>query len=521
VVVRHGPAGDEVIGYVRTGEPVGEMSLLSGETRTASVYALRDTELLSLTRIEFEEIFDEEPDFASAIARAILARTRHPDTKFQQSSPRVFALIASSPSVDIDRYADRLARSIARFQMTVKTITETSPDFDYLGFDDVESKHDVVLLAAKVSDSSWYRFVLRHADRFFVFARRDARPPRPFPLSPSETSPARRFRLVDLVMIHEGRQLDTIEDWVDAIDGNRVFHWTNQASADRLARVIAGKTVGLVLSGGGARADAHIGAVRALRERGLPIDFVCGASMGGVIAACVAMGWDDDEIEARIRDAFVASNPLGDYVLPVVALTRGRLVEERLQRHFGEKLIEELEVPFFCVSSELTEGVERIHRRGVLRHALRASISLPGILPPVVDGNRLLVDGAVMNNFPTDIMANLHRGVTIGLDVARQGTISVDAFVDPPGFFSWVRHHGFGSAPPIITLLMRAATARREQTHKVHPADIMIAPAAAGVELRDWKKYDEAVAAGYEAACAALDEQWDTLAPIADAARDA
>jgi len=137
----------------------------------------------------------------------------------------------------------------------------------------------------------------------------------------------------------------------------------------------------------------------------------------------------------------------------------------------------------------------------------------------VIDGDALLVDGAVINNFPTDIMATMHRGLTIGIDVARRGTIDIEAFRDPPGFFSWIAQHGVKAAPPIVSLLMRTATARHERTLKVHPADIMIAPKVPGVELRDWGEYDEAVADGYNVAKAAIEEHWSVLSEIAAAAR--
>lgn len=342
-------------------------------------------------------------------------------------------------------------------------------------------------------------------------ARRDARPPRPFPLTTEAGARARKFRLLDLVMLHEGVPACPVSDWIDATGAMRVINCRGEACRNRLARIIAGKSVGLVMSGGGARAYAHIGAVKALREAGVPIDFVCGASMGGVIAACIAMGWDDEEIEWRLRKAFVSSNPLGDHVLPVVALTKGKRVEERLLEHFGDALIEELALPFFCVSSDIAVGDVRVHRRGVLRKALRASIALPGILPPVASGDALLVDGAVINNFPTDIMAATHRGLTIGIDVARRGVINVDAFRDPPGFFQWAAQHGIGEAPPIVSLLMRTATARHERMLKVHPADIMIAPPVKGVELRDWKKYDLAVEEGYRITKDAIEEHWADL----------
>ncbi|MEL6361539.1 MAG: patatin-like phospholipase family protein [Pseudomonadota bacterium] len=502
IVVRQVAGQDQVIGYVRAGEMVGEMALLSGEPHSASVYTLRDTEVLCLEREAFTDLFEEHADFASGLARTILARTRHPTSSFQQASPRVFALVCTSPSIDIDAIAGTLSQQISGLGKTVSVLTDEALERAESGFHGIEREADITLLMCRVEDSPWYRFVLRHADRFFVFARHDARPPQPFPLSPGNVSPARKFRLVDLVMIEEGRHAGqgAIPQWVAAVEANRVFPWEPGPAAARLARVIAGKTLGLVLSGGGARAYAHIGVVKHLREAGFPIDFVSGASMGAVIAACVAMGWDDAEIEERIRDAFVRSNPLGDHVLPVVALTRGRLVEERLEKHFGDICIEELKVPYFCISSELTEGVERVHRRGVLRHALRASISLPGILPPVVDGDQLLVDGAVINNFPTTLMKDLHRGLTIGVDVARRGTISAEDYIDPPGFIRWVRQHGIRSTPPIVPLLMRSASARQSINDPADDPDILIEPKVPDVGIRDWRSFEQAVEDGREAA---------------------
>jgi NTE family protein len=516
IVVRKDNFGEEVVGYVPAGEPVGEMSLLAGEPRSASAYALRDTELLAIDAGDAEWLLDHCADFAHALANSIVARARHPASSFVRARPRVFALIGTSPSIDLEQRAKALVRIVERYGRRAALI-EAPERLGEGEFEDIESAHDVTLVTARVGDSFEYRFALRHADRFLIFARQDARPPRPFPLSLTEDSPARKFRLVDLAILHEGAKSGSVADWVDAVDAHRVFHVSGARTMERLARALAGCSVGVVMSGGGARAYAHIGAVKAMRERRVPIDFLGGASMGAVIAACVAMGWDDDEIEARVRDAFVSSNPLGDHVLPVVALTRGERVEERLKRHFGDVLIEDLEVPFFCTSSELTRGVTRIHRRGLLRGALRASISLPGILPPVVAEGELLVDGAVMNNFPTDLMNSLHRGVTIGVDVAREGSISPEAFADPPGFLSWVWRHGFRSAPPIVSLLMRAATSRQETRPKDSPADILIAPPVAGVQLRDWKAYDLAVIDGYAATLGALDREWAKLAGIVEA----
>ncbi|MEM8770777.1 MAG: patatin-like phospholipase family protein [Pseudomonadota bacterium] len=518
IVVRQCPDGDEVVGYVRAGEPVGEMSMLADESHSASVFALRDTEVLSFARSDIEAMLREHGEIAVGLARVTLARARPAPGVFQKSSPRIFALIASSPSIDIDRHTEELTRRIRRYGVKANWLPVQDDTPGTLEFDDFEIENDVVLLAARVDGGDWYRFVLRHADRFLLFARRDAKPPRPFPLTTETGARARKFRLVDLVMLHEGAPACPIAEWADAISAARILNCRGGPCFERLARIIAGVSVGLVLSGGGARAYAHIGAIAALREAGVPIDFVSGASMGAIVAACVAYGWSNEEIETRIRAAFVESNPLGDHVLPVIALTKGKRVETRLKTHFVDQEIENLELPFFCVSSDIATGEARIHRRGRLRDALRATIALPGILPPVIDGDAILVDGAVINNFPTDIMATTHRGLTIGIDVARRGVIDVEAFRDPPGFFTWIARHGLSAAPPIVSLLMRTATARHEATLKVHPADIMIAPKVEGVELRDWTEYDEAVADGYNATKAAIEAHREHLGPIIDAA---
>jgi len=265
--------------------------------------------------------------------------------------------------------------------------------------------------------------------------------------------------------------------------------------------------VGLVLSGGGARAYAHIGAIRALHERGVPIDFLCGVSMGAIIAAGLAMGWDDPELESRIRQAFVASSPLDDIALPLIAMTHGRKVSERLQEHFGDRNIADLWLPFFCISTNLTSGAYQVHRSGLVREALRASLSLPGVLPPVTKDNDVLVDGAVLKNFPADIMRSLQSGPIVGVDVGRGRSIDAADVVEPRSFWRWLLSGEWRRGPPIVSVLMRAATVRggAELILAHQAADVLIQPDVDHIEIRDWKAFEPGVDAGYQAACEVLD----------------
>lgn len=497
-----------LLGYVRPGEPVGEMAMISGEPHTGSVYAIRDCQLIGIPRALFSQIVHAHPALMARLARLALARSRERASTRRRSEPRVYALIATSPTIDLRLRARTLADQLVKLGKRVKVVeAEEGERLGPAGFDALERDHDVVFLAAPIGDSNWFRICLRQADRIWVLARADARPS--IPLLPDDPSPARKFRFVDVILLHHGgdRESASAEAWRMACDAARLFHWDglNDRHAARLARIIAGTAVALVLSGGGARSYAALGVIRALREASVPIDVVGGTSMGAIVAACYAMGWSDDEIELRIRKSFVESNPLGDYVLPVVALSAGKRVDDRLQEHFGDALIEDLQAPFFCVSTNLMTASIRVHRQGLLRRALRATISLPGILPPVVDGaDGLLVDGAVLKNFPVDIMSQMHRGPIIGVDVARPAPLNLDDYVNPPGFFSWVAQHGFQTPPPIGTLLMRAATISVDPWQGRDKTDILIVPEMPNVDLRDWKHFDEAVAAGYEAAVSAL-----------------
>jgi NTE family protein len=211
----------------------------------------------------------------------------------------------------------------------------------------------------------------------------------------------------------------------------------------------------------------------------------------------------------------VETNPLSDYRLPVVGLVKGHKVDARLKEHFGDRLIEDLPTPFFAVSTNLTQGTFKVHTQGLMRDALRATISLPGILPPVVSQRQVLVDGAVLNNFPVDVMREAHRGRIIGVDVAAAPEgLSADDFVNPPGFFGWTMKHGFKSAPPIANLLMRAATVSINPNQHRSLTDILIVPELKGIELRDWKEYEPAVEEGYLSMKEALADLKGPLAGI-------
>ncbi len=185
-------------------------------------------------------------------------------------------------------------------------------------------------------------------------------------------------------------------------------------------------------------------------------------------------------------------------------MTRGRTVDRRLETHFGDTQISDLWRPFLCVSTDLTRGAPHVHRRGRVRDAVRASLSLPGVLPPVVEDGHVLVDGALVRNLPVDKLRELHDGVTIGVDVAAaEGLRPDDLTLRPPGW-RWFTSGAWRRGPPIVSVLIRSATlsSANALADTRDPQSIDIMPQFDGVELHDWRAYEPAVKAGYEATLA-------------------
>jgi predicted acylesterase/phospholipase RssA len=230
----------------------------------------------------------------------------------------------------------------------------------------------------------------------------------------------------------------------------------------RLARFLAGRAVGVVFGGGGARGMAHIGVVRALEEAGVPIDRVGGTSIGAVIAGQVARGYSWQEMLELNRRGWVEMAPQKVYTLPLISVLSRAKADVMLEMMYGDDLIEDLWRGYFCVSTNLTRTEVVVHRRGMLRHWIAASMTIPGVTPPIVStGGDLLVDGGVLNNLPVDVMRRLADGPIVAIDVSA----AVDLRADP----SWRETPGpwryLASAvrrqkrpfPNILRLVSRAA----------------------------------------------------------------
>jgi NTE family protein len=268
--------------------------------------------------------------------------------------------------------------------------------------------------------------------------------------------------------------------------------------------------LGIVLSGGGARALAHLGVLEELRSAGLRFDRVGGVSLGSLVGAAVAMGLESEAIYG-VFEREAARNPTNDFTIPAFSLVRGAKLRRLLYDALGERRIEQLPLRFFCLSCDLIAREAVVHSTGPVVDAVYASAAIPGVFPPVAttDG-RLLVDGGVLDNLPVATMARTGEGPVIAVDVTGRR----EQFKHPqrPGMARLgrpIRRALTGSEADIPRLgetIMRTVAVGSSDTvasARLH-ADMVITPPVDEIGLMDWKALPLVVEIGRRAARAAL-----------------
>ena len=516
-------------------EPIGEIGLLSGEPRTASVHAVRDTIVITLARDDLMASVYTHPEALVEMTRVIISRLRQNQRAKALEDARsthTFAVIPASGSVDPHAFAEAFCAALAMHD-SVKLIDDVFVDaqlgagtalkpfqedetnerlMTLLG--EIENRHRYLVYAAGGEADSWARRCTRQADRIIVVA--DAA------VAPAMTPMLERLRSgnnarvpVDLVFLRaENAPAGDVLGWRECTRASAHYFMRPGHDGDlaAIARQMSGRGIGLVLGGGGARGFAHIGLMRALHELKLPIDVLGGSSMGAFFAALMACGYDYLETAEIARETFVRHNYLNDYMFPTVALIRGRKFVRRLTEVFGERQIEQLRTPFFCVSTNLTRGAPVVHDHGPLAIWLACSMCVPGVAPPVAYKGELLVDGAVINSLPTDVMQSLRRGPIVASDVSTEGDLRAPGIEgpDPEGLLRW---NAPSKRPSLFSIIFRTATLTSESgiANRAARADLYIRMPVSGVALFDWKKMDEVIERGYRHALEKLTPVRDSL----------
>ena len=528
---------DHLVAELGRGEVVGELGLLDRAPRSATVRAVRDTTLAAFSTSTFEELVATSPEMMLNVTRGILTRLRRPSQrKFDRAASLTIAVTAKA---DADELVSEIVAEIARFG-TAKHLSSDRVDrtlnrtaisqaaTDNVGvprlaefMHEADVGNDHVVLQTDREMTAWTRRAIRQADRVVVVCS-------PNPDAEERALISEIFATLDgashvatmLGVLHSAaadrprRTAALAATW--SVDD--VVHVRHGSSDDigRLARLASGHGYGLVLSGGGARGFAHLGVLRALREQGIPIDEVAGCSMGTVIAAAIALGVEGDELMDLVEQQF---HRLLDYTLPVVSLVKGGRITRNLEETFGSFDIEDLWLSFYCVSTNLTTSELEVHRRGSTATAVRASVAIPGILPPVPYNGDLLVNGGVLNNMPFEMMRdNSTVETVIAVDVAPdegpRAETDFGSSVSGLKALGAALRPGKSVYPSVTSVLLRSMLTGAVRDQKASVADgsidLLLTLHLPGIGLLDFERSREVAAAGYAAAKSTIDNWVDT-----------
>jgi NTE family protein/lysophospholipid hydrolase len=279
----------------------------------------------------------------------------------------------------------------------------------------------------------------------------------------------------------------------------------NKGDFQRVARTLAGHSFGLVLGGGGARGLAHIGVIKALREFGLPIDRVGGTSSGAIAAAAVALRADVQTMREWQEALF---NSFSDLTLPLLSVMKGEKFTRTLQKLFGETQIEDLPLDYFAIATNLTRAQMMVLRRGYLWRATRASASLPGVFPPLLEDNELLIDGAIFDNVPITTMQEFCEGGAVIAVNVEDMTVRKRSYQFDPAQSGWALlgsrilpwMKGRYKAPSMIGLMSRSTilSSIDQLNATKDQAEIYLNPPVGKFGTFEVKAADEMIQIAYE-----------------------
>jgi NTE family protein len=493
-------AGAVVEGSVGPGGSVGESGVLTGEGHVLTARAVRDSEVLVIDRALVLSLVQESRVFRSALLEFLGERLTQSQGPPDRSRKRtVFTILPMDPSSGATALREGLVAQLRQWG-SVGVLEAPGPD----STDDesessrrlcaLEEEFEFVVLSAATPSLSdgWTRFCVRQADRVVAVVGRDRVP------GGLDLAALRGF---DIAFSDGAIDPAIRNEWLGAIEPRTHYHVGDPAALSAMARRLTGRSVGLVLSGGGARGLAHIGVIQALVESHIPIDRVGGTSMGAFVGGLIAKGCSPAEIKEQFQRELVERRPFNDFTIPIVSLARGRRARGMMDRLFGDVVIEDLPLDFFCITADLVSGRELVHRRGPVWMNVGASMSIPGFAPPVRVGEQVLVDGGVLNNFPIDIMKAMDEGPIIGVDAMAPPKVD-EAFGD-------AANRPELHLPNIGETLSGAATlgSRRRGDENALLAALVIRPEVSKAGLLEFSKLDELFEIGRHAMLDALDLQ--------------
>jgi NTE family protein len=423
-IVRTSASRDAAAITLGPGEVFGEMSLLGQSRVSAAVIAARDSQLYVVNRQIFEKLFAEEPAFRQGVADVLATRLQLRTSKVGDGPSCAFITFPPSaralPGLII-RGVDHYVR-VADVSRVVSDVSDVEALITDIALWRASSHGDEMCVVGIPSVlSEQVRALARRGDVILVI---DDGSPEEVVALPGDTE------ATDFVMLRVGRAASRparVDDtWSYRLDEAELRalgttpQWNRSVTPvlDSIARWITHRTIGLALGSGAARGFAHLGVISVLEAAGIPIDCVCGSSIGGIVALLYAMSGSADGAYNVTRSALGANKYIRDIsIVPRHALFRGRKVRQVAERFSSGRCFADLSRPALAVAADLITGQQVVLDRGLLAPALVATAAIPGVLPPVKSAEQWLVDGALVNRIPVDLLTRWRCGLKIAISV--------------------------------------------------------------------------------------------------------
>ncbi|MBV9634366.1 MAG: patatin-like phospholipase family protein [Methylobacteriaceae bacterium] len=523
---------EEPVAEISADQPIGEIGFFAGGPRTASVVAARDSAVLELDREAFDGLAMRQPKIYRAILRAMARRlgemTERRRNPRRFSQVRTLAVIGGGADNAIPpRFIDRW-RAVCMARPGTRVLSASDLDGQLGGshkdefsiaawLTESETACDLVVCIADAALTEWTKCVLGNANQLLIVVEGASAAT----LNPVETfafglfPPSRR----KLVCLHERRTgvCAPASGWLSDREVAMVHHLALEDDKDlyRLRRFLTGDAVGFVAGGGGAHGPAHIGIYKALCERGFVFDIFGGASVGAGMVAGFAQLEPPEAVDAGVHELFIRRRAFRRMTFPRYSLIDHVTFDRALQYLYRQTSIEDLWLPYFAVATDLSEQTLRVIRRGPLWRAVRASCSIPGVLPPIFsEDGHMLVDGSIAQNLPLDAIKSLKTGPNVIVDLDLPVSRPAASYDSLPGrrellakLLNPFARKTLPAFPGPAAVVQQSIFANvRHGPLPLGPSDLLLHPPPfPGSSYMNWSRHAEVVDAAYDWALSAID----------------
>ena len=504
--------GTNILGDIGEGEPTGEFALFTNEPRMASVLAIRKTIVLKINKQEYLNLVSQNPAFAGMLTSFLIKRLRRNILEQHMSStPKNIALINLQPDHDLSPWTDVIEKTLEESGIPIQVFDHDSQPpqhYDSI-FDTLEQQEGLNILVCSEAQPEWSRQCLLVADLIIVGTEFLA-DPNLYQIEKMQNLYAQSIlnKKIYIVFLHENQTVlpEQTSRWLQKRMVNLHIHVRKNHLGDirRFCRIISNQAVGVVLGGGGAKGFAHVGAIRALLEVGVEVDFLGGTSAGALYGIGMSHSdFDPQKVNALCETSAKRKLTSNDFSWPIVSIMSGKKMAGFMKEMFAESELEDIWVNSYCVSTNFSSSGTKVHDRGLISKMVRASIAIPGVFPPVVIDRQLHVDGGVVDNLPIEPMYRYPVRHIIAISLSGLESRQVDYAETPSAaMLIWDKLTGKRKykIPGISSLIVNSLTlnSRQKQENTKAKVSLYFEMDLKDVGLLDDKKWSHTIQKGYE-----------------------